>query len=155
MLFGAAFLVLAGFLTLLQVLKDVFPAFLDGLGFWTYGRLRPMATAITVFGWLAPTLIGASYYLVSRHIGTPLRYVRLAAFNLWYLAAAVIAGTISIGLGLGDGFELFEFPVAAEDIVFYTIKLHYEHSPLGQDKGRTRLTFYTANRTLSALKKKG
>ena len=118
MLFGAAFLVLAGFLTLLQVLKDVFPAFLDGLGFWTYGRLRPMATAITLFGWLTPTLIGASYYLISRHVGAPLRFVRLAAFNLWYLTAAVIAGTISIGLGLGDGFELFEFPVWADLAVF-------------------------------------
>ena len=51
--------------------------------------------------------------------------------------------------------ERFEFPISAEDIVFYTIKLHYEHSPLGQDEGRTRLTFYTSKRTLSARKTKG
>jgi hypothetical protein len=48
--------------------------------------------------------------------------------------------------------ERFEFPVSSDDTVFYTIKLHYEHSPLGQDEGRTRLTFYTTNRTLPAVK---
>lgn len=51
--------------------------------------------------------------------------------------------------------ERFEYPISAEDIVFYTIKLHYEHSPLGQDQGRTRLTFFTSKRTLSARKTKG
>ncbi|MDF1596724.1 MAG: cbb3-type cytochrome c oxidase subunit I [Acidimicrobiia bacterium] len=114
LLLGTAFLLLAGFLTLVQFIKGVFPAFLDGLGFWTYGRLRPMAAAVTMFGWLTPTLIGAAYYLVPRLGGSPLRYRRLAGLNVWYLAGVVLLGTGAIGLGAGDGFELFEFPQWAD-----------------------------------------
>lgn len=113
-LLGTAFLLLAGFLTLMQFLKGVFPAFLDGLGFWTYGRLRPMATAVTVFGWLTPTLIGAAYYLVPRLSGAPLRYRKVAGFNVWYLAGVVLLGTGAVGSGAGDGFELFAFPPWAD-----------------------------------------
>lgn len=121
LLVGAAFLMLAGLLTLMQFLKGTFPAFLDGFGFWSYGRLTPMARSVTIFGWLTPTLIGAAYYLIPRLSGEPLRYVRLAGQNLWLLAVAVIAGTGSIGLGLGDGFELFEFPVWADLILLVAL----------------------------------
>jgi len=114
LLLGTAFLLVAGFLTTVQVLKAVFPGVLDGFGFWTYGRLRPMATAIAVFGWLTITLIGAAYYLMPRLSGAPLRYVRLAGLNLWFTAAVVVVGALSVGLGMGDGFELFEFPIWAD-----------------------------------------
>ena len=123
LLVGAAFLLLAGFLTLVQVFKGVFPAFLDGFGFWSYGRLSPMATAVAIFGWLTPTLIGAAYYLVPRLTGAPLRYLRLGALNLWFLVAVVIAGTFSIGIGTGDGFELFEFPIWADLLLLVALAI--------------------------------
>ena len=123
LLVGAAFLLPAGFLTLVQVFKGVFPGFLDGFGFWSYGRLSPMATTIAIFGWLTPTLIGAAYYLVPRLTGAPLRYVRLGALNLWFLAAVVITGTFSIGLGMGDGFELFEFPIWADLLLLVALAI--------------------------------
>jgi cytochrome c oxidase cbb3-type subunit 1 len=114
LLVGTAFLVLAGFLTLLQILKGVFPGILDGLGFWSYGRLRQMASAITVFGWLTPTLIGVAYYLTPRLSGAPIRLTRFAGFNLPFLAAVVVAGTAAVGMGNGDGFEFFPFPLWAD-----------------------------------------
>jgi hypothetical protein len=45
--------------------------------------------------------------------------------------------------------ERFAFQVPAADVAFVTLKLHYEHSPLGGEEGRTRLTFLTEKRTFA------
>ncbi len=114
MLLGVAFLIVAILATLIATIKGVFPSLLDSSGFWSYGRIRPMATTLTVFGWLTPTMIGAAYYLVPRLSGAPLKLPRIAELNLWFLAAVVVAATASVGLGMGDGYELFEFPFWAD-----------------------------------------
>ncbi len=114
LLLGVAFLVVAALATLITTIKGVFPSLLDATGFWSYGRVRAMATTLTVFGWLTPTMIGAAYYLVPRLSGAPLRFARVSLLNLWFLTGVVIASTVSIGLGMGDGFELFEFPMWAD-----------------------------------------
>jgi cytochrome c2 len=44
--------------------------------------------------------------------------------------------------------ETFSFPVPASATAHVTLKLHYEHAPMGGPENRTWLTFYTENRTL-------
>ncbi len=45
--------------------------------------------------------------------------------------------------------ESFRFPIPARATAFVTLKLHYEHAPTGDSAGRTWLTFFTQNRTLT------
>lgn len=45
--------------------------------------------------------------------------------------------------------EEFRFPVAVSATAFLTLKLIYEHSPMGDDENRIRLTFYSEDRTLT------
>lgn len=121
LLTGVAFLAAAGFFMTMAATKLVFPAFLDGLGLWSYGRLTQMALALTVFGWLTPSLLGAAYYLIPRLSEAPLRRTQIANWNLLFLTAVVIAGTISVGLGAGDGYELLPFPIWADLLLFLAL----------------------------------
>ena len=51
--------------------------------------------------------------------------------------------------------ERFRFPVPAAAIVFVTVKLHYEHSPMGGEENRTFLTFLSEERLLGPAEAAG
>jgi hypothetical protein len=44
--------------------------------------------------------------------------------------------------------ETFDIDCASDDMAHVTLKLHYEHAPMGNEDGRTWLTFYTEKRTI-------
>ena len=83
-----------------------------GRGAWlTFGRLRPIHTNATFYGWASLALVGTAYYVVARSSGTRLYSARLAWIGLVLFNVAAVAGTIALDLGYSDGdLEYREWP---------------------------------------------
>ena len=83
-----------------------------GRGAWlTFGRLRPIHTNATFYGWASLALVGTAYYVVARSSGTRLYSVRLARIGLVLFNVAAVAGTIALDMGYSDGdLEYREWP---------------------------------------------
>jgi cytochrome c oxidase cbb3-type subunit 1 len=83
-----------------------------GRGAWlTFGRLRPIHTNATFYGWASLALVGTAYYVVARSSGTRVYSARLAWIGLLLFNVAAVAGTIALALGYNDGnLEYREWP---------------------------------------------
>ncbi len=81
-------------------------------GEWlTFGRLRPIHTNATFFGWASLALVGLAYYVAARSSGTRLYSVKLGWIGLVLFNVAAVAGTIALDLGYNDGnLEYREWP---------------------------------------------
>jgi cytochrome c oxidase cbb3-type subunit 1 len=83
-------------------------------GEWlTFGRLRPIHTNATFFGWASLALVGLGYYVTARSCGVPLYSAKLAWIGLILFNVAALAGTIALDLGYSAGsLEYREWPWA-------------------------------------------
>ncbi|HUD26535.1 MAG TPA: cbb3-type cytochrome c oxidase subunit I [Burkholderiaceae bacterium] len=77
----------------------------------TFGRLRPIHTNATLFGWASLALVGLAYYVAVRSCGTRLYSTRLAWIGLILFNVAAVAGTVALDLGYNAGsLEYREWP---------------------------------------------
>jgi cytochrome c oxidase cbb3-type subunit 1 len=75
-----------------------------GPGAWlTFGRLRPIHTNATFYGFASIALVGLAYYVAARSCGTKLYSAALAWTGLVLFNVAALAGTVALDLGLIDG----------------------------------------------------
>ena len=83
-----------------------------GGGAWlTFGRLRPIHTNATFYGWASIALVGLTYYVAARSCRTPLYSIRLGWVGLWLFNIAAVLGTIALDLGYNSGdLEYREWP---------------------------------------------
>ena len=83
-----------------------------GPGAWlTFGRLRPIHTNATFFGWASIALVGLAYYVAARSSRISLYSARLAWVGLVLFNVAALAGTVALDLGYNDGnLEYREWP---------------------------------------------
>ncbi|HZP87191.1 MAG TPA: cbb3-type cytochrome c oxidase subunit I [Burkholderiales bacterium] len=83
-----------------------------GAGAWlTFGRLRPIHTNATFFGWASVALVGLAYYVAVRSSRTSLYSVKLGWVGLVLFNVAAVAGTVALDLGYNDGnLEYREWP---------------------------------------------
>lgn len=83
-----------------------------GPGAWlTFGRLRPIHTNDTFYGWASIGLVGAAYYIAARSGRTRLYSARLAWTGLILFNLAAILGTAALDLGYNAGdLEYREWP---------------------------------------------
>ena len=107
---ATAWLIFSTFVGILLAYKFGAPEF--GSGAWlTFGRLRPIHTNATFYGWASVALVGVAYYVAVRSSRTSLYSVRLAWIGLWLFNLAAVAGTIALDLGYNDGnLEFREWP---------------------------------------------
>src|SRR5580698_6531515 len=87
---------------LLLAFKFGAPEFGDG-AWLTFGRLRPIHTNATFYGFASIALVGLGYYVAARSCGTKLYSAALAWTGLLLFNVAAIAGTIALDLGYNDG----------------------------------------------------
>jgi len=115
---AACWLVLGTFLCAVAGLKLVWPGFLDGPAFLTYGRIAPAAVSALVYGWASSAGFGIVLWLLARLGRTPLSYVVLpvAAAIFWNLG--VFLGVLAILAGYGRPVFLLEFPGFVSGILF-------------------------------------
>jgi cytochrome c oxidase cbb3-type subunit 1 len=83
-----------------------------GPGPWlTFGRLRPIHTNATFYGWASIALVGMAYYVADRSSRISLYSVKLAWIGLVLFNVAALAGTVALDLGYNDGnLEYREWP---------------------------------------------
>jgi cytochrome c oxidase cbb3-type subunit 1 len=81
-------------------------------GEWlTFGRLRPIHTNATFYGFASMALVGLGYYVAARSCGTRLYSAVLAWIGLALFNVAAVTGTIALDLGYNDGdLEYREWP---------------------------------------------
>src|ERR1700733_878132 len=71
-----------------------------GAGAWlTFGRLRPIHTNATFYGFASVALVGLSYFVVARSSRTPVYSLKLAWAGLVLFNAAAVIGTIALDMG--------------------------------------------------------
>lgn len=84
------------------------PDLLDNIPFLVFGRVRPMHTNLVIFGFVGTMLIGSAHYILPTlcraKISEKLGLLSLALWN-----AAVLSGTITLGLGYSQGREYAEW----------------------------------------------
>ena len=107
---ATAWLLFATFVGILLAYKFGAPDF--GPGAWlSFGRLRPIHTNDTFYGWASIGLVGAAYYVAVRSCRTSLYSTRLAWLGLGLFNLAAIIGTIALDLGYSAGdLEYREWP---------------------------------------------
>src|SRR5690242_15322155 len=68
-----------------------------GAGAWlTFGRLRPIHTNATFYGWASIALVGLAYYVAARSSRISLYSVKLAWVGLLLFNVAALAGTVAL-----------------------------------------------------------
>lgn len=118
-----------------------------GPGAWlTFGRLRPIHTNATFYGWASIALVSLAYYVAARSSRTPLysvnflAWARLALFNL-----AALAGTVALDLGYNDGnLEYREWPWPIR-LVFLAALIVTAWNLVGTVARRTTEDIYLSN----------
>jgi cytochrome c oxidase cbb3-type subunit 1 len=107
---AALWLLFATFVGIVLAYKFGAPEF--GSGAWlTFGRLRPIHTNATFYGWASIALVGLAYYVAVRSCRTSIYSTRLAWLGLALFNVAAVAGTVALDLGYSAGdLEYREWP---------------------------------------------
>ena len=123
--FGSAafWLVIGSFLDLLGSIQLIFPGFLDGLSFLTYGRVVQTASTVLAYGFATPAAIGIAIWLTARLCKAPLNHhsVLVSAGIVWNLG--ILVGACSIIAGNSTSFALLALPAFATPILFVSYAL--------------------------------
>ena len=97
--------------------KFVFPEFLGGFSFLTFGRLRPIHTNGVLFGWLLAANMGLAYYVIPRLCGTRLFSEKLGLATLGLWVVIILGAVVEFSLGHNQGREYLELPMWLDVLV--------------------------------------
>ena len=86
----------------------IWPDFLGGIPWLSYGRLRPLHTNAVIFAFGGSALFATSYYCVQRTCQARLFSDRLAAFTFWGWTAVIVGAAITLPLGITQSKEYAE-----------------------------------------------
>ncbi len=86
----------------------MWPEFLGGIPWLSYGRLRPLHTNAVIFAFGGSALFATSYYVVQRTCHARLFCGPLAAFTFWGWQAVIVAAAITLPAGITSSKEYAE-----------------------------------------------
>ena len=109
-----AFLVVGVAMLAIASMQFIVPDMLGGSAWLSYGRLRPAAVHLLLYGWLTLGLIGAMYYAVPRLTGENLTDPSVAKFGFGLMTFGYTIGGLGILAGSTDGFRYLEAPPLAD-----------------------------------------
>src|SRR3954471_650408 len=93
---------------LIVALKLVFPAFLSGIPFLSYGRLRPLHTNAAIFAFAGNAIFVGVYYSLQRLCKARMFSDRLSAFHFWGWQLIIVAAALTLPLGFTTSKEYAE-----------------------------------------------
>jgi len=97
--------------------KFVFPEFLGGIGFLSFGRLRPIHTNGVLFGWLLAANMGLAYYVVPRLSGTRLYSQKLGIATLAIWIVTILGAVVTLASGITQAREYLELAMWLDVLV--------------------------------------
>jgi len=118
LVFAAIFLVLSAVLAATAAAGLVWPTLFEGISFFSYGRLMPLATSAFLYGWLTLGFLAAVYHILSRMARVDGPPTGLAFVSLLLIAIGVFGGLVGMYLGFSDGRRFLEMPIWADAVVF-------------------------------------
>ncbi len=111
LLSAVVWLLLASAAGLLDAFRFTFPDLLP-VEWLSFGRVRPMHTAIALFGWASLALLGIANYVVPRSSRTSLHSVGAARAVLWLWNLGLFAGVVGLAAGQSNGSQEYrELPI--------------------------------------------
>ncbi|MGI9086654.1 MAG: cbb3-type cytochrome c oxidase subunit I [Chthoniobacterales bacterium] len=116
-------LLLGTLLGLLNSFKLHMPGLLDGISFFTWGRIHPAYLDTVIFGWASMAGIGTSIWLMARLSRTTLRHPLLLVAGAAFWNLGVLLGVGGILAGRSTGYEWLEFPTFAAFVLFVAYSL--------------------------------
>jgi cytochrome c oxidase cbb3-type subunit I len=122
----------------------LWPEFLGGVAWLSYGRLRPLHTNAVIFAFGGSGLIGTSYYVVQRTCQARLFCGPLAAFTFWGWTAVIVLAAITLPMGYTSGKEYaeLEWPI---DVLIAVVWVAYAIVFFGTIAKRKTPHIYVAN----------
>ena len=110
---------LAGFVSF----KTHSPDWFSDISFLTWGRLRPVAVNMVIYGWASMAAMGTATWLMARLCRTTLRHPLLIVAGTWFWNIGVLIGVVAILMGYSTGYDWLEFPpyAALVLLVAYTL----------------------------------
>jgi len=113
MISSACWMIVATFAGLLAATELIAPDLTQGIGWLSFGRLRPIHVNLVLFGFVTPGLLGAAYYIVPRLLKTEIFSEKLGLLTalLWNLTVALGVVTLSLGFSQGREYAEFIWPV--------------------------------------------
>jgi cytochrome c oxidase cbb3-type subunit 1 len=141
---ATAWLLFATSVGVLMAYKFGSPDF--GHGAWlTFGRLRPIHTNATFYGWASIALVGLAYYVAVRSCRARLFSTKLAWLGLILFNTAALAGTIALDMGYNNGdLEYREWPWPVR-VIFLTALLVTAWNVIGTVARRATKDIYLSN----------
>lgn len=110
MLLSCAFLLAGAGLLSLMLIKLAVPTLFADTAFLSYGRLRPAAVSMLIYGFGGTLTQAAAYYLTPRLVGAPLRNQPFALLAGSAYGGLVLIGSLLVLFRGPSGPELAEFP---------------------------------------------
>ncbi|HYE76414.1 MAG TPA: cbb3-type cytochrome c oxidase subunit I [bacterium] len=86
------------------------PAWVEGMPWLQFGRMRPVHIHLVAFGWLSMAYVGAMYYMVPKMCKTPLWSDKLGKITAVAHFAWVWAAVFCLSNGISEGREYAEAP---------------------------------------------
>ncbi|MEO8711674.1 MAG: cbb3-type cytochrome c oxidase subunit I, partial [Parafilimonas sp.] len=86
----------------------------DHISWLSFGRLRPVHTNMVFWGWASLAMLSLGYYIVPTVSNTPLASLKKGWYALFFINAAVIAGTACLMAGInnsGGEYREYTWPV--------------------------------------------
>ncbi len=93
---------------LVVALKQIWPDFLGGTEFLTYGHIRPIHTNGVLFAWLSTAYIGSMFYMVPRLVRVPLYSEKLGHITALIWNLLIIMAVVTLSMGITTGVEYAE-----------------------------------------------
>ncbi|MGC5326585.1 cbb3-type cytochrome c oxidase subunit I [Brevibacillus sp. SYSU BS000544] len=108
---------------LVVALKQMWPDFLGGTTFLTYGHVRPIHTNGVLFAWLTTNFIGGMYYMIPRLCRVPLHSEKLGHITgiLWNLI--IVLAVVTLSMGITTGVEYAELVLPIDLLIAVTVIL--------------------------------
>ncbi|OQB93481.1 MAG: hypothetical protein BWX84_00556 [Verrucomicrobia bacterium ADurb.Bin118] len=139
---GAAFwLLLASVCALIASIKFHGPGFLADQAWLTYGRVRPAAWNVLLYGGAMPAGLGVALWMLCRLGATRLALPTLAVAGAQLWHGGVLVGFVALLRGANTGFEWLEMPRPAAVLLFLGYLLLCG-AALATTRRRTERAFY-------------
>ncbi len=113
-------MMIATFMGLLGATELIAPDLVKGIGWLTFGRVRPIHVNLVLFGFVTPGFLGAVFYFLPRLLKTDLYSEKLGIVTALFWNAMLVAVVGSLAAGASQGREYAEM-VWPVDMMIVTV----------------------------------
>lgn len=106
--------ILVGFI---MATRFLFPDFLGGVSWLSFGRIRPIHTNGVLFGWLLAANMGLSFYVVPRLAGVKLFSEKLGMWTLGLWVVIILGAVVTLASGDTQAKEYLELDTTLDIMV--------------------------------------